>query len=145
MVHIITLMDDKPTEHLALIAEHGLSCYVEKDGYRFLFDCGAGPAAPENARRLYTGPRFIEEKYAVSGARRTMLSAGFGEAFVRERGISRRTVEDVEEIAPGPFAHIKYRGVTNEADIEKRRGSDHLRQPEGGPAGQGGAAGAGGI
>jgi len=61
MVHIITLMDDKPTEHLALIAEHGLSCYVEKDGYRFLFDCGAGPAAPENARRLYTGPRFLRK------------------------------------------------------------------------------------
>lgn len=52
MVRIITLMDDKPTEHLSLIAEHGLSYYVERNGSRLLFDCGASDAPQRNAHRL---------------------------------------------------------------------------------------------
>lgn len=45
-------MDNKGSEHKALIAEHGLSFYVEYDDFRFLFDCGAGPHFRENARHL---------------------------------------------------------------------------------------------
>lgn len=52
MVRITALMDNKPSEHKALIAEHGLSLYVEHNGHRLLFDCGAGPNPQRNAYRL---------------------------------------------------------------------------------------------
>lgn len=52
MLRITALMDNKPTEHKALIAEHGLSLYVEHGGRRILFDCGSGPNPMHNAHRL---------------------------------------------------------------------------------------------
>lgn len=52
MLHITALMDNKPTENKALIAEHGLSLYVEHNGRRILFDCGSGPNPLHNAHRL---------------------------------------------------------------------------------------------
>jgi len=52
MVSITALMDNKPTEHKALIAEHGLSLYVEYNGRRLLFDCGSGANPQYNAHRL---------------------------------------------------------------------------------------------
>lgn len=52
MVRITALMDDKPSGHKALIAEHGLSFYVEHGGRRILFDCGSGPHTQYNAYRL---------------------------------------------------------------------------------------------
>ena len=52
MVCITALMDNKPSEHKALIAEHGLSLYVEHNGRRILFDCGSGPNPQRNAYRL---------------------------------------------------------------------------------------------
>lgn len=52
MVRITALMDDKPSSNKALIAEHGLSLYVEHNGQRILFDCGAGPNLQRNAYRL---------------------------------------------------------------------------------------------
>lgn len=52
MVSITALMDNKPTEHKALIAEHGLSLYVEHNGRRILFDCGSGANPQYNAHRL---------------------------------------------------------------------------------------------
>lgn len=52
MVRITALMDNKPSEHKALIAEHGLSVYVEHNGRRILFDCGAGSNSQRNAYRL---------------------------------------------------------------------------------------------
>ena len=52
MVRITALMDDKPSEHLALKAEHGLSFYLEAGDKRFLFDCGASGTTLRNARRL---------------------------------------------------------------------------------------------
>ncbi len=52
MVSITALMDNKPTEHKALIAEHGLSLFVEYNGRRILFDCGSGANPQYNAHRL---------------------------------------------------------------------------------------------
>lgn len=52
MIAVTTLMDNLSSENKALKAEHGLSMWVETSGARFLFDCGAGSATPENARRL---------------------------------------------------------------------------------------------
>lgn len=52
MLHITALMDNKPTENKALIAEHGLSFYAEYGGRRILFDCGSGPNPLHNAHRL---------------------------------------------------------------------------------------------
>lgn len=52
MISITALMDNKPTEHKALIAEHGLSLYVEYNGRRILFDCGSGANPQHNAHRL---------------------------------------------------------------------------------------------
>lgn len=55
-------------------------------------------------RRLFTGPGFFEEKYAVSDNCFKNLSAGFDQAFLAERGIAHTSVEGVEEILPGVYA-----------------------------------------
>jgi len=52
MVRITALMDNKPSEHKALVNEHGLSYLVEGDHGSFLFDCGSGSNAWYNAHRL---------------------------------------------------------------------------------------------
>ncbi len=52
MLHITALMDNKPTEHKALIAEHGLSLFLDYNGCRILFDCGSGAAPLHNAHKL---------------------------------------------------------------------------------------------
>lgn len=52
MITITALMDNKPSENKSLIHEHGLSLLVERDGFRVLFDCGAGEAVWYNAYRL---------------------------------------------------------------------------------------------
>lgn len=52
MVRITALMDNEPSEHKALINEHGLSYLVEGQSFRFLFDCGSGPHPWANAHRL---------------------------------------------------------------------------------------------
>lgn len=52
MVSVTALMDNKPTEHKALIAEHGLSLHVQYGDHRLLFDCGSGANPLHNAHRL---------------------------------------------------------------------------------------------
>ena len=52
MLCITALMDNKPTEHKALIAEHGLSLHVQYNDRRILFDCGSGANPQYNAHRL---------------------------------------------------------------------------------------------
>ncbi len=52
MIRITALMDNKGSEHLALIHEHGLSYYIEYNGTHLLFDCGSGPHSQDNAHRL---------------------------------------------------------------------------------------------
>lgn len=52
MLHITALMDNKPAEHKALIAEHGLSLHVNYNGRNILFDCGSGSNPIANAQKL---------------------------------------------------------------------------------------------
>lgn len=52
MLHITALMDNQPSGHRALIAEHGLSLYAEYNGRRILFDCGSGAHFLQNAHSL---------------------------------------------------------------------------------------------
>ena len=52
MVRITALMDNMNSENKALIAEHGLSLLIEKDGFSVLFDLGQGPHTLSNAHRL---------------------------------------------------------------------------------------------
>lgn len=51
-MRIITLMENCGSENKALLHEHGLSFYIEHKGRRFLFDCGSGNGAMQNARKL---------------------------------------------------------------------------------------------
>ncbi len=60
MVKLVTLMDNLPSEHKALINEHGLSVLIEKDNHFFLFDCGASPTFMQNAYRLGIDLRKLE-------------------------------------------------------------------------------------
>lgn len=156
MLHITALMDNKPTEHKALIAEHGLALYVEYDGRRILFDCGSGPNPLHNAHRLgidlknldavvishshydhaagfrdltetglgskdlYTGPHFLEPKYAQDGVRYTDLSAGFSKAFLDEHEICHHVVSGVEEILPGLYLISQFPRVHDFEKIPER-------------------------
>ena len=49
---ITTLIENTPGENKALASEHGLSFFIEKDGFRVLFDTGQSGAFLENARQL---------------------------------------------------------------------------------------------
>ena len=60
MVRITALMDNEPSEHRALVHEHGLSYLVEREGCRILFDCGAGPNPWVNAQRLGRSVRNLD-------------------------------------------------------------------------------------
>lgn len=70
--------------------------YDHAGGFRFLAE--RYPVA-----RVFTGPGFFEEKYAVSDNCYKNLSAGFDQAFLAERGISHTFVEGVVEILPGVY------------------------------------------
>ena len=52
MVKIRTLMENLSSEHKSLIAEHGLSFYIETEKVKILFDFGAGANTWENASKL---------------------------------------------------------------------------------------------
>ena len=39
-VKITTLIENSPGEHKALVTEHGISFFIEKDGCHVLFDTG---------------------------------------------------------------------------------------------------------
>ena len=71
--------------------------YDHAGGFRFL-------AERHPVRRLYTGPGFFAEKYAVSDNCYKSLAAGFDRAFLAERGIARTSVEGVAEILPDVYA-----------------------------------------
>ncbi len=60
MLRVTALMDNKASDHKALINEHGLSYLMEGNGKRFLFDCGAGPHPWENAHRLGLSLRNLD-------------------------------------------------------------------------------------
>lgn len=52
MLKIVTLLENSRSQNKALIAEHGLSFYVELNGHRLLLDAGSGSAAVENGGKL---------------------------------------------------------------------------------------------
>lgn len=52
MISMTALLDNQHSENKSMIAEHGLSVWVERDGFKLLFDFGASDAALKNARRL---------------------------------------------------------------------------------------------
>ncbi len=60
MLHITALMDNKPTEHKALIAEHGLSLFLTYGNSRILFDCGSGANPMYNAHKLGIGLKDLD-------------------------------------------------------------------------------------
>jgi 7,8-dihydropterin-6-yl-methyl-4-(beta-D-ribofuranosyl)aminobenzene 5'-phosphate synthase len=49
---ITTLIENQPGEHKALMHEHGLSLYIEKDDCRILFDTGQSAAFLHNAKQM---------------------------------------------------------------------------------------------
>lgn len=48
----ITVLVENTASHAGLIAEHGLSVWIETGDNRYLFDTGQGPALGVNARML---------------------------------------------------------------------------------------------
>lgn len=79
----------------AVILSH--SHYDHAGGYRSLVESGGGSPV------LYTGDGFWEEKFSMDGATFLAKSAGFDGAFLRNRGIEHRIVEDISQIAPGIY------------------------------------------
>lgn len=51
-VKITTLIENSPGEHKALIAEHGLSFFIEREGHTILFDTGQSGAFLQNSKQL---------------------------------------------------------------------------------------------
>lgn len=88
MLRITALMDNKATEHKALIAEHGLSLYVEHNGRRILFDCGSGPHPLDNAHRLGISLKGLDG--VVLSHSHYDHAAGF--RFLAERGLGSRSL-----------------------------------------------------
>ena len=84
MLHITALMDNKPSENKALIAEHGLSFFVEYRGLRLLFDCGSGAHTQDNAHRLGIGLKDLDavilshSHYDHAAGYRDLIENGLG-------------------------------------------------------------------
>ena len=84
MLHITALMDNKPSENKALIAEHGLSFFVEYNDHRLLFDCGSGSNTLYNAHRLGVELRDLDavvlshSHYDHASGFRDLTEQGFG-------------------------------------------------------------------
>lgn len=75
MIKIITLMDNLNSEHKHLIAEHGLSFYIETEDTKLLFDFGAGESAWRNAE--YMNIPMEEITYLVFSHSHYDHAAGF--------------------------------------------------------------------
>lgn len=88
MVRITALMDNQASEHKALIAEHGLSYYLEYDGFRLLFDCGSGPHFLDNAHRLGIDLHELDavalshSHYDHAAGYRDLIEQGFGSSVL---------------------------------------------------------------
>ena len=84
MVRITALMDNIRSENKALTAEHGLSYLVEWEERSILFDCGAGAAPLQNARRLGRGLHGLDavvlshSHYDHAAGYRDLIEAGLG-------------------------------------------------------------------
>ena len=60
MVHIITLMENTPSENKSLINQHGLSFMIKVNDHRLLFDCGQGDAFWHNAEKLNVSLNHVD-------------------------------------------------------------------------------------
>ena len=121
MLHITALMDNKLTEHKALIAEHGLSLYLCYNGRRILFDCGSGPNPIENARKL---------GISLSGLDAVVLShshydhaAGF--RFLTEQGLGSGQVYTGPTFFEPKYAHSGMRYTNLSAGFDRAFLEEH--------------------
>ena len=73
------------------------SHYDHAAGYRDLIEAGLG------SRHLYIGPGFFRKKFAFDGLRYTDLSAGFGEDFLQDHGITAHVTDGVLELDFGVY------------------------------------------
>ena len=84
MIRLTALMDDKPSEHLKLATEHGLSFYMEAGGKKLLFDCAATGATLSNARNLGIRLDLLDavvlshSHYDHSAGYRALIESGLG-------------------------------------------------------------------
>ena len=98
MFKITTLMDNLPSEHKALHADHGLSYFIESDDQAFLFDCGSGENTIHNARMLGTDLNRVNftilshNHYDHAAGYRNIVNQGYGgttlytgQSFFREK------------------------------------------------------------
>ena len=121
MVKITAIVDDSAGRP-PLLAEHGFSVLIEKDGFRLLFDTGGGAAFRENARTL--GVTFDSlDALALShghddhtGNLTTVLSGGFaGKVYCHPdvvlRRYSRRDNGTYAEIGMGRQAVRQLEGL----------------------------------
>ncbi len=88
MLRITALMDNKPSEQKALIAEHGLSLLIEGRGQRVLFDCGSGRHMRDNAEALGLSLKGLHAvilshaHYDHAGGYRGLINEGLGSSVL---------------------------------------------------------------
>ncbi len=75
MIRIAAVMDNQPSGHKALAAQHGLSFYIQEDSTKILFDFGSGPEMWENGKKLNVP--FEQISYAVFSHSHYDHSGGF--------------------------------------------------------------------
>ncbi len=91
-VRVVTLVENSGGEHLALLHEHGLSFYVEKDGRKLLFDLGQSDAFLKNAGKLNIDLSDVEfvvashGHYDHSGGLRSLVGVAKRFTFAAGRG-----------------------------------------------------------
>ena len=88
MLRITALMDNKPSENKALIAEHGLSLLAQYRDLRILFDCGSGANTLANAHRLGIDLKNLDavvlshSHYDHAAGFRDLTEAGLGSSLL---------------------------------------------------------------
>ena len=88
MLRITALVDNKPSENKALIAEHGLSLLAQYRDLRILFDCGSGANTLANAHRLGVDLRNLDavvlshSHYDHAAGFRDLTEAGQGSTLL---------------------------------------------------------------
>ena len=96
----------------AVVLSH--SHYDHAAGYRDLIEAGLG------SRHLYIGPGFFRKKFAFDGLRYTDLSAGFGEDFLQDHGITTHVTDGVLELDFGVYLVSGFPRVTPFETIPER-------------------------
>lgn len=106
---VTALMDNQASEHKGLVAEHGFSLLIERDGLRLLFDCGQGRRTLENARRLGIDLKALDtvvlshSHYDHAAGYRDLTEAGLGSGtlitgehfFEKKYAVSRGCYTDI--------------------------------------------------